>query len=57
MDLKNCGSKVVGSSCFPFYKFIWNDWDTIVLTGARMKPPKDIKYVLFVYNSFLKPPR
>ena len=27
------------------------------MTGVRMKPPKDIKYVLVECNSFLKLPR
>ena len=30
---------------------------TIVLTGIRMKPPKDIKYILVQFNSFIKSPR
>ena len=48
--------KVVGSSNFPLSKSLCNDWHAIVLTGTRMKPPKDTKYVLVECNSFLKSP-
>ena len=57
MDLNNCGSKVVGSRHFFLSKSLWNNWYTIVLIGERMKPPKDISYVLVEYNSFLKQQR
>ena len=53
-DLKNCESKVVGSRRFSFSKSLKNYWHTIVLTGVRPKPPKDIKYALFECNSFMK---
>ena len=56
MDLKNCGSKLFGSRHFPPSKHIWNECNTIVLTGVRIKPPKNIRYVSIVYNSFLKSP-
>ena len=57
MDIKNCGSKVVGSRCFFLSMSLCNNWHTIVLTGARMKPPKEIKCVLVKCNYFLKTPR
>ena len=38
-------------------KYIWNNWHTIVLTGVRMKPPKEINYALAEYNSFIKSPK
>ena len=57
MDFKNYGSKVVGSRQFFLSKSLWNERNTIFLTGVRMKPPKNINCVLVEYNYFLKPPR
>ena len=57
MDLMNCGSKVVGYRNFPLCKYIWNEWHTIVMTGERIKPPKDIKYVSVECTAFIKSPR
>ena len=56
MDLKSCGSKVVGSRRFSLSKYFWNDLHTIFLTGTRMKPPQDTNYVLVELNYFIKPP-
>ena len=57
MDLNNYVSKVVGSSRFPLSKSLRSYKHNIVLRGAIMKPPKDIKYVLVGCNSFLKSPK
>ena len=57
MDMKNCGTKVVGSTRFFLSKYLLNNWNTIVLKGVRIKPPKEINYVLFECNYFPKTPR
>ena len=57
MDLKNYVSKVVGSSSFCLSKSLKNYCNSIVMKGVRMKPPKDIMYVLVECNSFLTLPR
>ena len=57
MDLKNCGSKLVRSRHFSLSESLWNNRHAIFLIGMSIKLPKDIKYVLFEYNSFIKSPR
>ena len=57
MDVKNWGSKVFGSRLFSSSNNLWNNCNTIVMTGMSMKPPNDINYVLVECNYFLKPPR
>ena len=56
MDIKNFGSKVVGTRQFYLSRSFWNNYHTIFLTGVRIKLPKDINYVLVEFNSFLKSP-
>ena len=50
MDFKKCGSKVVGFRHFYISKYLCNNRHTIFLTGGRMKPPKEINYVLVECN-------
>ena len=50
MDLNNCGSKLVGYRHFFLYKYLCNNCNTIFLTGARMKPPKEINHLLVECN-------
>ena len=53
-DTKKCGSKVAGSRRLLLSMSLWNDWHTILLTGANMKPPKYINYALVECYLFLK---
>ena len=57
MDLKSCGSKVVGYRRFFLSKSLSNNWNTIVLTRVRTKTSKNINFALVECNSFLKSPR
>ena len=43
---ENFGSKLFGYRFFFIFKSLWNNWNNIVLTGLRMKPTKDINYIL-----------
>ena len=54
VDLKICGSKLVVSRIFTLYKSICDNGHAMVLTGMKLKPPKNINYVLVECNSFLK---
>ena len=55
-DLNNYGSKLFASRGFLLSKSLCNNWYAIVLTGVRMKPPKDINYISFECNYFPKSP-
>ena len=56
MDLKNSVSKVAEYRGFFVSKYLNTYWNSIILTGVVMKPPKYIKYVLVKCNSFIKLP-
>ena len=57
MDLNKFIYKVVGSRCFLLSKSLNIYLHSIFLKEARMKPPKETKYVLFECNSFIEQPR
>ena len=55
--LKKSVSKLVVYRVFLLSKSLRNYWYNIVLIWARMKPPKEIKFVSVKCNPFIKPPR
>ena len=54
MDLYNSESKLAGYRRFFVSKSLYNYCHTMVMTGMRITPPMDIKYVLFEFEASIK---